>query len=207
MNMVHILFGRITMIAANATIDQLSPTNSITPTFWTGLATVILSFISLSGLGGIMFLTLSIRKTIAEKHPESLFGYYSKMLIHLNLITAALQKENNTPLYYLLADNVKGDIDSYTSEKFKRKLHKTVEEFLELLKNSEWQIPINNTFYKEFTLLFQNLMTIYEMDEYHDFESNERVESFYKEIKKRIEELSSIIKSEQETIIQKYKKE
>lgn len=65
----------------------------------------IISIIGFLGLSGMIFVTNKNISKILEHSPEILFGYYSKMKVHLLELKITLGQEDETPLIATLVDS------------------------------------------------------------------------------------------------------
>lgn len=186
-----------------ATSDQIDIQGLINPSLFISTASLIISFLTVSGIGGLLFYSVFIKRKIKEKQPEVLFGYYSKMIVHLSLIKSNLLNENNTPLLYLLNENTRNNCKNLPKELYKERLVDSVDDYIRLLKSAEWQFPINETFNNEIKNLFEKSLIILGIDVYHDYENENQIKQLYNDTIKLIDEICSYIKEEQNKIIQK----
>lgn len=168
---------------------------------------LVSNLIVILGIGGITFMTNKALSKIQEQRAETLFGYYSRMIIHLLSIKRNLGGENNTPLLNgLYKKESEEKSDSYCrDEKLFSLLEKNVCDFLDFLKSENWQIPLDKEFEKNFQQLIENMYIILDVYSYKIYNTIGEVTNAHKKITQNITDIISDIKKEQYALLPKKK--
>jgi len=172
---------------------------------------ILLSLMSMIGIGYGIIIAKDYKSKLKEKHNDSLFSFYARLIIYLLDFQNRLGKSpDNTILSCKYSDSCLANLEDFSKPKYDeiKSFTDFILDFIEFLKNTENQVSLNESFndnFNQFKHILFDLTKLFGTTPYIEYNDNKPVIAEYNSINSLVNELLTSIKTEQKKILS-YKK-